>query len=276
MKTINIIESFNKDEEFMYVKPYLFIKGYATGLGLTATLKALPLARQLHNGQYRRDKKIINGKEYQTPYVLHILKVCSTLISVVGEKLSDTPEHRAELDILLASALLHDVLEDCAEEFPLGGQELISVYGLPKEVFIAVSLVTKESGLTEDQLLDYFNKLKKNKYSILVKLADRSHNVEDLYNMKLEKLHKYIKETRDFVYPLASYGKQHYPEFSNAFTILDSKIVSLTEEAETIVSLFEKELADRDKKINRMWKIIKKMRNIISNLRKALKVGKTI
>ena len=94
--------------------------------------------------------------------------------------------------------------------------------------------------------------------------------------MKLDKLHKYIKETRDFVYPLASYGKQHYPEFSNAFTILDSKIVSLTEEAETIVSLFEKELAERDKKINRMWKIIKKMRSIISNLRKALKVGKTI
>lgn len=245
----NIIESFNIEEEFMYNKPYLFIKGYASGLGLTYTLKALPLARFLHNGQYRRDKVFANGKEYQTPYVLHTLKVCSTLINVVGEKLSKTEEDRRNLDILLASALLHDTLEDCKQYFPLGGQELMTTYGFPKEVFTAVSLVTKESGLNEEQLLDYFNKLKKNRHSILIKLADRSHNVEDLYNMKLDRLHKYIKETRDFIYPLATYGKQNYPEFSNAFTNLKSKIVSLTEASEALVEQFEAEIAVKDKEI---------------------------
>ena len=47
-----IVESFNVDEEFMYNKSYLFIKGYATGKELKYTLKALPLARKIHNGQY--------------------------------------------------------------------------------------------------------------------------------------------------------------------------------------------------------------------------------
>ena len=64
---------------------------------------------------------------------------------------------------------------------------------------------------------------------MLVKLADRSHNVEDLYNMKIEKIHKYVKETRTWIYPLCAYGKANYPELSNGLTILKNKIRSLTE-----------------------------------------------
>ena len=40
-----IIETYNVDEEFLYNKTYLFIKGYAIGRNLTYTLKALPFAR---------------------------------------------------------------------------------------------------------------------------------------------------------------------------------------------------------------------------------------
>lgn len=66
-----IVESFNVDEEFMYNKSYLFIKGYATGRGLKYTLKALPLARKIHNGQYRKGFVEINGRQCQLPYLLH-------------------------------------------------------------------------------------------------------------------------------------------------------------------------------------------------------------
>ena len=79
--------------------------------------------------------------------------------------------------------------------------------------------------------------------------------------MKPEKLHKYVRETREWIYPLTTYGKANYPEFSNGFTILKAKIVSLTECTETIINIYEKELADlkeelktKEKEINDLKK----------------------
>lgn len=241
-----IVESFNVDEAFLYEKTYLFIKGYASALNLTQTLKALPLARKFHNGQYRKGEIEIKGVKYQLPYVLHVLKVCSTLISL------HLPISNAELDNLFAAALLHDSLEDAPEYFPNGGKELITEYGFRPEVYEAIVLVSKKPGYTEEQLDEYFDTLKKNRYAILIKLADRSHNVEDLYNMKIEKLHKYVKETRTWIYPLATYGKANYPECSNGFTILKAKILSLTEATETIVEMYEQVISEKDAEIEEL------------------------
>lgn len=238
-----IVESFNTEESFLYDKTYLFIKGYAAALGLTQTLRALPLVRRFHNGQYRKGEIDVNGQKYRLPYVLHVLKVASTLISL------HLPMSNDELDNLFAIALLHDSIEDCSEYFPEGGKELVTKYHFNPEVYDAVKLVSKKSGYTDAQLDDYFDAIKRNKYAILVKLADRSHNVEDLYNMKPEKLHKYVRETRTWIYPLTTYGKANYPELSNGFTILKAKIVSLTECTETIVDIYEDAIAEKDKEI---------------------------
>lgn len=238
-----IIESFNVDEAFMYDRTYLFIKGYATALELNQTLKALPLARRFHNGQYRKGNVIINGESRKLPYVLHVLKVCSTLISL------HLPLTGTELDTLLASALLHDSLEDAERYFPKGGRELVTEYNFSTELYEIVKLLTKHSNSTEDELDVYFNNIKKNKLALMIKLADRSHNVEDLYVMKQEKLHKYVQETRNWIYPLATYGKANYPELSNGLTILKAKIVSLTECTETIIDLYEDTIKTKDAEI---------------------------
>lgn len=233
-----IVESFNIDEEFMYNKSYLFIKGYATGRGLKCTLKALPLARKIHNGQHRKGFVEINGKQCQLPYLLHCLKVCSTLISL------SLPLNDKELDLLLCESILHDSIEDNDGQFKNGGHELVTEYGFPEEVYETIRLLSKYSGADEFELNDYFNKIKKNKFALLIKLADRSHNVEDLYTMKIEKIHKYVKETRDYIYPLCTYAKSNYPDLSNGITILKSKIVSLTELTETIVNMYEDKLRE--------------------------------
>ena len=240
-----IIESYNVNEEYLYSDTYLFIKGYASGRSWKNTLKALPLARQMHDGQYRKGLIEINGKKVQLPYVLHVLKVCSTLISL------NLPMTDEELDILYASALLHDVLEDAEEMFPKGGRELVDDYGFPQLVYETILLLSKHSGATEFELNEYFNKIKKNKFALLIKMADRSHNVEDLYIMKIEKLHKYVKETRDYIYPLSTYGKSHYPELSYGLTILKAKILSLTELTETLVNMYEETIKEKDLIIKR-------------------------
>ena len=72
-KMYPIVECYDVDEEYLYNKTYLFIQGYATGRGFKNTLKALPLARKIHNGQYRKGLVDINGEKVRLPYILHCL-----------------------------------------------------------------------------------------------------------------------------------------------------------------------------------------------------------
>ena len=212
----------------------------ATGRNFVNTLKALPLARRVHNGQYRKGTVVKNGQEVKLPYITHVLKVCSTLISL------NLPLSDYELDILYATAICHDMIEDRPDIF-INGTELVTKFNIDENVYNAVKLLSKVSGLDEYELNEYFNAIKYNKIALLVKLSDRSHNVETLSVMKVEKLHKYVEETRRWIYPLCSYGKQNYPELSNGFSILKSKIVSLTEATELLVDMFTEKLDEKDK-----------------------------
>lgn len=249
-----IVETYNQDEEYLYSKVYCFIKGFAVGKNYVNTLRALPLARKMHNGQYRHGLVEVNGQKVRLPYILHCLKVCSTLISL------NLPFSDEELDILYTSALLHDVLEESGDEFQNGGTELITEYNFPKEVLEIILLLSKRSGASEEELFEYFNRIKRNKYALLIKLADRSHNVEDLYNMK--NIPKYINETKVYILNgLCSYGKANYPEISEGITILKSKILSLTEATETIIYRYDAKLKDKDLEIKALKDEIKTLKS---------------
>lgn len=244
---VHMDDSFNAEEQFLYNDTYLFIKGYATGRQFTQTLKALPLARKFHNGQYRKGNVTIAGLDYKLPYVFHCLKVCSTLISL------ELPLTHDELDTLFAAALLHDSLEDATHIFDgINDKTIMASYGISGDVYECVKLVSKAHGCDDNQLDEYFNKIRTNKLAIFIKLADRSHNVEDLYNMKIESLHKYVRETRKWIYPLATYAKAVHPELSNGITILKSKIVSLTECTETIVDMYAQYITEKENEIARL------------------------
>lgn len=258
-----IVESYNLEEEYLYSKTYLFIKGYATGRNFKYTLKALPLARKMHDGQHRKGLVEVNGKMVQLPYLCHCLKVCSTLMSL------DIHMTDEELDILYACAILHDTLEDAEEYFPKGGIEYEQNYGFPAIVGETIKLLSKHTGANEYELNEYFNHIKVNKFALLIKLADRSHNVEDLYNMK--NIPKYIKETRDYFIckgGICAYGKQNYPELSNSITILKAKIVSLTEATETILEKQMHLLEEKDKVITSKEEEIKKLREELEKYQK--------
>lgn len=280
-KLIPMVESYNTNEEYLYNKTYLFIKGYAEGRKFKNTLKALPLARKMHDGQYRKGLQEVevvnhiaetkideNGEEYTVinnvpvkisvhlPYLLHCLKVCSTLISL------NIPMNDEEMDILLTCAILHDTLEDCEEYFPKGGEEYVTEYGFPDTVRDTIVLLSKHEGSTELELNTYFNAIKKNKFALLVKMADRSHNVEDLYNMK--NIPKYINETRTYFLThnnsIVAYGKQNYPELSNALTTLKSKIISLTEATEFMVNHQNEIIKQKNEEIQSLKDEIEKLK----------------
>lgn len=263
-KLLPIVESYNVDEEYLYNKTYLFIKGYAVGRKFQNTLKALPLARKIHNNQYRKGLVEVDGKIVHLPYILHCLKVCSTLIAL------DLPLDDEELDILYTCALLHDTLED--GDFPKGGLEYHEDYGFPKRVGKIIKLLSKHAGSDEYELNEYFNALKKDKIALMVKLADRSHNVEDLYNMK--NIPKYIKETKDYFIgtskqkSLCAYGKQNYPALSGGITVLKAKILSLTEATQAILEKQECLLKEKDEIIVQKDEEINKLKEQLEKLNK--------
>lgn len=200
-------DEFDEHDTEKYIKTYMFIKGFAMGRNLPQVMLALPVARKFHDGQYRKSGE---------PYVTHPLKVCSTLIS-----------YGIDDDITLAAAILHDVLEDCGDHLPKGGQELIEEYGIAPEILDIIMILSKRSGLDDQQLGQYFQKIEKNPKAALIKLADRLHNSGSLYTFSDEKMRKYLRETELFLIPMASYCKKYYPQYVNAFSIMKSNIAAL-------------------------------------------------
>ena len=249
-----IVESYNLDEEPLYNKTYLFIKGFATGRCFNNTLRALPIARMVHNGQYRKGTIEINGLKQRVPYLLHILKVCGTLISL--ESLLHLSNE--ELDVLYAASLLHDWKEDNEEMFPTSKSEFVEKFGLHERIYDIICLLSKYEGADEYDLNVYFNSIKKDKLALLIKMADVSHNSESLYNVK--NVNKNIKEIRTYILKgLSKYGKQNYPELSNVITILKSKILSLIETIETLSEKQEKIIREKDAKIQELEEKMKQI-----------------
>lgn len=216
---VNPNDTYNETDTQKYIKSYMFIKGFAVAKNLKQTLIALAVARHFHNGQYRKDGM---------PYIVHPLKVCSTLIN-----------YGIDDDITLAAALLHDLLEDCGDKFPLKGRELITEYHFSQEVLDIITLLTKESGLDDYELSIYFKKIEQNCKAALIKLSDRLHNSTSLYTFTFDRMRKYIKETDDFILPMASYCKNYYPDYTNSFSILKSNIHSLNTSMRIMMEKFD-------------------------------------
>ena len=237
----NTKSDFEINEESKYIKTYLFIKGYAVAKNFQQTIIALSLAKRLHEGQYRR------GGD---PYITHPLKVCNTLISCGIED-----------DTILAAALLHDVLEDCQDKLKDNGEEFVTEYGLSPEVLEIITILTKESGISEEELQIYFDGIKNNGKALLIKLSDRLHNSSTLYSFPYEKLVKYIDETDKFIIPIADYGNDYYPEYTNAINLLKSNIFSLNRSMRIMLEKSESEIKSLKDEIAGLKEEIERLKN---------------
>lgn len=211
--------------------PYEYIAHYAAENHLLNTAIALPLSRGLHDGTHRKSSIVRGGISYRLPYVFHCLIVCRMLVDL------NVPLPREEEDILLASALCHDMVEDIP--FEDGGRELHTLYGLDPRVYETVKLVSKRKDFTQAEEAAHFQAIAENKLALLIKLSDRGHNVEDLYNMTVWKVHEYVAETEKYIQPIGKFGLAHYPELAKTIMVLMDKIALLTNAARILVDRFE-------------------------------------
>ncbi len=163
------------------------IKDYLSGFNEELFKKAIKFAQKAHEGQLRKDNK--------TPYVVHPL---STV-----EILSDL--HAPE-EILLAG-LLHDIPEDTKHNI----SEIKDLFG--EKVAFLVEGVTKLSkvhyqhNMPERQvesLKKLFLHSAKDPGAILIKLADRLHNMRTLEFVSPEKRLRIAGETLEIFVPIAN------------------------------------------------------------------------
>ena len=145
---------------------------------------AFELARQAHSLQRRKSGE---------PYILHPLAVAA----IVGIDL--------ELDAhMVAAALLHDVVEDT----PYTMSDICSRFG--DDVGTLVNVVTKRPKQQYDQSkqVDNFRQILESVHTdvraLLIKLADRLHNMRTLEVQRPDKQLKIAGETDYFYAPLAN------------------------------------------------------------------------
>lgn len=233
--------SYNKDEFWMMERPYAYIEYYATRKKLMNCSIALRLGRALHNSAHRKSGITKDGVFYRLPYYYHCLCVCRMLVDL------QSPLSHEEEDILLAAALLHDTIEDV--EFERGGLELTQEFGLDPRVYETVKLVSKRKDFTEEEHKAYFRHIEENPLALLIKLSDRSNNVEDLYNMSLWKTHEYVGETRSCFFPMVDYARANYHELLPSIEILYEKINALTQVTEILINRYEKKEVELMKQV---------------------------
>lgn len=149
---------------------------------------ALEFARTAHQGQRRRSGE---------PYLTHCIEVALILLDLLRSH-TDAP--------ILQAALLHDTIEDNdAVEF----RDVAREFG--EEVAHLVDGVTKIGGIPfrnpEAEQSENFRKMllsmSRDIRVILIKLADRLHNMRTLDHMKPEKQVEIATETREIYAPLA-------------------------------------------------------------------------
>lgn len=173
---------------------------------------AINVASESHKGQKRKSGE---------PYIIHPLAVAATLI-----------DWGMDIDTILAG-VLHDTVEDT----DMSLEELESTFG--KDVAFLVDGVTKVSqaraGMqdlteylpqTKDNLSKLLIAIGQDVRVIIIKLADRLHNLQTLQHMPREKQIKIARESLEVFAPMADrlgMGRVRMQIEEIAFSYLDPK-----------------------------------------------------
>ena len=160
-------------------------KEHARRVDTKLIMKAYNLANEKHKEQKRGSGE---------PYIIHPLNVAYILADIGLD------------DSTICAALLHDVVEDT----DITDADLRKMFG--NEIADMVAGVTKLSRIQfatveEQQVEDYrkmFLAMGKDIRVILIKLADRLHNMRTLKYLKRDRQIANAKETRDLYAPLAN------------------------------------------------------------------------
>ena len=168
----------------MIDKIILQVKEYDSSLNEEKLRSAYALAEEAHKSQYRRSGE---------PYITHPLAVTEILVELRMDEAA------------LIAALLHDVVEDAGVELSdikkyFGEEVAYIVDGLTKLKKIKIS---NKDTLQVENLRRMFLTMSRDIRVVLIKLADRLHNMRTLKYMPREKQVYISEETLEIYSPIA-------------------------------------------------------------------------
>ena len=181
---VKTMEDFTSPE-ILYDELIASVKKYHPSTDISMIEKAYKIAYEAHEGQKRKSGE---------PYIIHPLCVAIILADLELDKET------------IVAGLLHDVVEDTV----MTTEEITKEFGA--EVALLVDGVTKLGQLSysadkvevqAENLRKMFLAMAKDIRVILIKLADRLHNMRTLKYMKPEKQTEKARETMDIYAPLA-------------------------------------------------------------------------
>ena len=193
--------------------------------------KAYDFAYEHHKGQFRKSGE---------PYVIHVIQVANTLALMhCGPK-------------TIAAGLLHDTVEDCEG---VTTDTITELFG--EEIAALVDAVTKIGAIKfkdeEEYLASNHRKLfiamAKDIRVILIKLADRLHNMRTLQYMRPEKQKKIARETLSVYAPIAH--RLGISEIKNELEDLSFKYLDY-KKYEEIKGLVQQRESDRNEQVKEM------------------------
>ena len=161
------------------------VKRYQPNADVDLIRRAYELADAAHKGQKR-----VSGEDY----IIHPLAVAKILTDLQID------------DITISAAILHDVVEDTTHTL----KEMRELFG--DEVAMLIDGVTKLGRIQykskEEQQLESYRKMflamAKDIRVIMIKLADRLHNMRTLKYMREDKQKRIARETIEIYAPLAN------------------------------------------------------------------------
>ena len=172
--------------EVLYEQLIEAVRAYHPSTDLSLIEKAYRLAEEAHKGQLRKSGE---------PYIMH--PICVAIILAKLELDKET----------IIAGILHDVVEDTAYTL----DEITEMFGA--EIALLVDGVTKLTQLNysmdkvelqAENLRKMFLAMAKDIRVVLIKLADRLHNLRTLQYQKPEKQIEKARETMEIYAPIAS------------------------------------------------------------------------
>ena len=164
------------------------VKRYNKSSDLDFIMKAYNFANEAHNGQERKSGE---------PYIIHPVEVAYIITTLELD------------DAAICAALLHDVVEDT----DITKEQLQELFG--EEVVTLVEGVTKLGKISAQTFIDnreeqvenyrkFFMAMAKDIRVLMIKLADRLHNMRTLKHLSDDRKKANAKETRMLYAPLAN------------------------------------------------------------------------
>jgi guanosine-3',5'-bis(diphosphate) 3'-pyrophosphohydrolase len=245
------------------------IKKYHPSEDFELIEKAYALAKSAHIDQLRKSGE---------PYIVHPLEVANVLAQLELDKES------------IIAGILHDVIEDTEYSFDDIAKEFSEEVALLVEGVTKLNMLEYSNDKEDIQAENYrkmFIAMAKDIRVILIKLADRLHNMRTLKYMPEHKQKEIAKETLNLYAPLAhrlgiSKVKTELEDLSlkylhpEAFYDLVEKIDTKKDERENYVTAIREDLITQLDKVGIKAEVDGRPKHFFSNYKKMIAQQKTI